>query len=207
MKPSPPTDPEPVATPIKKATVSGEKSLSGIAFVALLIWAIRQLMPTKQPTEQGEPINAGVKLKSTRYGRLAATFSAVISGLEQTEVSELTDLPTEAANDDSKPAGEMFQGALSVLFTIAEQATTIISGVDFEFDEKGKAAVIDAALPVLEKHGDTVTSMFGNYMEEAVLGLAVLSLVYSAKKTMAYQKELLAIEEKKQREQKEKDAA
>ncbi|MCF9832392.1 hypothetical protein J7987_23525, partial [Vibrio parahaemolyticus] len=109
--------------------------------------------------------------------------------------------------DDSKPAGEMFQGALSVLFTIAEQATTIISGVDFEFDEKGKAAVIDAALPVLEKHGDTVTSMFGNYMEEAVLGLAVLSLVYSAKKTMAYQKELLAIEEKKQREQKEKDAA
>ncbi|ELJ8870926.1 hypothetical protein J7956_23335, partial [Vibrio parahaemolyticus] len=98
-------------------------------------------------------------------------------------------------------------GALSVLFTIAEQATTIISGVDFEFDEKGKAAVIDAALPVLEKHGDTVTSMFGNYMEEAVLGLAVLSLVYSAKKTMAYQKELLAIEEKKQREQKEKDAA
>ncbi len=77
-------------------------------------------------------------------------FSAVISGLEQTEVSELTDLPTEAANDDSKPAGEMFQGALSVLFTIAEQATTIISGVDFEFDEKGKAAVIDAALPVLE---------------------------------------------------------
>ncbi|MBE3708042.1 hypothetical protein HJ080_09730 [Vibrio parahaemolyticus] len=98
-------------------------------------------------------------------------FSAVISGLEQTEVSELTDLPTEAANDDSKPA------------------------------------VIDAALPVLEKHGDTVTSMFGNYMEEAVLGLAVLSLVYSAKKTMAYQKELLALEEKKQREQKEKDAA
>jgi len=74
-------------------------------------------------------------------------FSAVISGLEQTEVSELTDLPTEAANEDNyQPAGEMFEGALSVLFTIAEQATSIISGVDFEFDEKGKAAVIDAAL-------------------------------------------------------------
>ena len=54
-------------------------------------------------------------------------FSAVISGLEQTEVSELTDLPTEAANDDNhQPAGEMFEGALSVLFTIAEQATSII---------------------------------------------------------------------------------
>ncbi|EJV5951219.1 hypothetical protein N7I24_003782 [Vibrio alginolyticus] len=135
-------------------------------------------------------------------------FSAVISGLEQTEVSELTDLPTEAANDDNhQPAGEMFEGALSVLFTIAEQATSIISGVDFEFDEKGKAAVIDAALPVVEKHSDSVSSLFGDYMQEAVLGLAVLSLVYSAKKTMAYQKELLAIEEEKQREQKEKDAA
>ncbi|WDG12084.1 hypothetical protein PUT72_07520 [Vibrio alginolyticus] len=135
-------------------------------------------------------------------------FSAVISGLEQTEVSELTDLPTEAVNEDNyQPAGEMFEGALSVLFTIAEQATSIISGVDFEFDEKGKAAVIDAALPVLEKHSDSVSSLFGDYMQEAVLGLAVLSLVYSAKKTMAYQKELLAIEEEKQREQKEKDAA
>ncbi|EPM4287205.1 hypothetical protein ACTJ28_002949 [Vibrio alginolyticus] len=134
-------------------------------------------------------------------------FSAVISGLEQTEVSELTDLPTEAANDNHQPAGEMFEGALSVLFTIAEQATSIISGVDFEFDEKGKTAVIDAALPVLEKHSDSVSSLFGDYMQEAVLGLAVLSLVYSAKKTMAYQKELLAIEEEKQREQKEKDAA
>ncbi|EKM15218.1 hypothetical protein [Vibrio harveyi] len=133
-------------------------------------------------------------------------FSAVISGLEETETNAVIDAPTEAANEE-KPAGEMFEGALSVLFTIAEQATSIISGVDFEFDEKGKAAVIEAALPVLEKHGDTVTSMFGNYMEEAVLGLAVLSLVYSAKKTMTYQKELLAIEEKKQREQKEKDAA
>ncbi|MGR5324117.1 hypothetical protein ACP3VW_09700 [Vibrio sp. DNB22_17_1] len=135
-------------------------------------------------------------------------FSAVISGLEQTESTVLTDMPTQAANDDeSKPTGEMFEGALSVLFTIAEQATTIISGVEFEFDEKGKAAVIDAALPVLEKHGDAVTSLFGNYMEEAVLGLAVLSLVYTAKKSMAQQKALLELEEKKQREQQEKTAA
>ncbi|ELA9351208.1 hypothetical protein QUN95_000866 [Vibrio parahaemolyticus] len=54
-----PTEPEPVATPIKKPPFPVKKVLAGIAFVALLIWAIRQLMPTKQPTEQGEPINAG----------------------------------------------------------------------------------------------------------------------------------------------------
>ncbi|MBM4926983.1 hypothetical protein HYO35_15475 [Vibrio parahaemolyticus] len=53
----PPT--EPVATLVKKPPFPVKKVLAGIAFVALLIWAIRQLMPTKQPTEQGEPINAG----------------------------------------------------------------------------------------------------------------------------------------------------
>ncbi|HHX8365404.1 TPA: hypothetical protein ACVOZA_004547 [Vibrio alginolyticus] len=54
-----PTEPELVPTPVKKPPFPVKKVLAGIAFVALLIWAIRQLMPTKQPTEQGEPINAG----------------------------------------------------------------------------------------------------------------------------------------------------
>ncbi|EGQ8446144.1 hypothetical protein GTP59_04800 [Vibrio alginolyticus] len=53
------TEPEPAPTPVKKPPFPVKKVLAGIAFVALLIWAIRQLMPTKQPTEQGEPINAG----------------------------------------------------------------------------------------------------------------------------------------------------
>ncbi|EMW0566243.1 hypothetical protein P3568_22475 [Vibrio parahaemolyticus] len=55
----PPTEPEPVKNP----PFPVKKVLAGIAFVALLIWAIRQLMPTKQPTEpeseQGETVNAG----------------------------------------------------------------------------------------------------------------------------------------------------
>ncbi|WDG12085.1 hypothetical protein PUT72_07525 [Vibrio alginolyticus] len=54
-----PTEP----TPVKKPPFPVKKVLAGIAFVALLMWAIRQLMPTKKPTEpdteQGEPINAG----------------------------------------------------------------------------------------------------------------------------------------------------
>ncbi|MCS0338236.1 hypothetical protein ND926_12260 [Vibrio diabolicus] len=53
------TEAEPAPTPVKKPPFPVKKVLAGIAFVALLIWAIRQLMPTKQPTEQGEPINAG----------------------------------------------------------------------------------------------------------------------------------------------------
>ncbi|EMK3510604.1 hypothetical protein V8094_003081 [Vibrio parahaemolyticus] len=61
--PSVETEPEPAPTPVKKPPFPVKKVLAGIAFVALLIWAIRQLMPTKKPTEpdteQGEPINAG----------------------------------------------------------------------------------------------------------------------------------------------------
>ncbi|MCR9513193.1 hypothetical protein [Vibrio alginolyticus] len=57
------TEPEPASTPVKKPPFPVKKVLAGIAFVALLVWAIRQLMPTKKPTEpdteQGEPINAG----------------------------------------------------------------------------------------------------------------------------------------------------
>ncbi|EGQ8242076.1 hypothetical protein FCU42_24100 [Vibrio parahaemolyticus] len=57
--PSVETEPTTEPEPVKKSPFSVKKVLAGIAFVALLIWAIRQLMPTKQPTEQGEPINAG----------------------------------------------------------------------------------------------------------------------------------------------------
>ncbi|ELB1086625.1 hypothetical protein QQ212_000018 [Vibrio alginolyticus] len=61
--PSVESESEPAPTPVKKPPFPVKKVLAGIAFVALLIWAIRQLMPTKKPTEpdteQGEPINAG----------------------------------------------------------------------------------------------------------------------------------------------------
>ncbi|ELB2154028.1 TPA: hypothetical protein NG558_003329 [Vibrio parahaemolyticus] len=57
--PSVETEPTIEPEPVKKPPFPVKKVLAGIAFVALLIWAIRQLMPTKQPTEQGEPINAG----------------------------------------------------------------------------------------------------------------------------------------------------
>ncbi|WP_420788500.1 hypothetical protein [Vibrio alginolyticus] len=61
--PSVETEPEPAPTPVKKPPFPVKKVLAGIAFVALLVWAIRQLMPTKKPTEpdteQGEPVNAG----------------------------------------------------------------------------------------------------------------------------------------------------
>ncbi|MGR5324118.1 hypothetical protein ACP3VW_09705 [Vibrio sp. DNB22_17_1] len=50
-------------TPVKKPVFPVKKVLAGLAIVALLMWAIRQLVPTKKPTdkttEQGEPINAG----------------------------------------------------------------------------------------------------------------------------------------------------
>lgn len=49
--------------PVKKRVFPVKKVLAGLAIVALLLWAVRQLIPTKkatdEPSEQGEPINAG----------------------------------------------------------------------------------------------------------------------------------------------------
>ncbi|WP_243978176.1 hypothetical protein [Vibrio natriegens] len=46
-------------TPVNKRAFPVKKVLAGVALVTLLVWAIRQLIPTKKPTEQGEPANAG----------------------------------------------------------------------------------------------------------------------------------------------------
>nr|MCC4820855.1 hypothetical protein [Vibrio lentus] len=74
---------------------------------------------------------------------------------------------------------------LDIVFALTEQATSMISGVEFEFDGKGKQAVIDAAQPVFAKHGSTLMGVFGDYIEEATLLLAVLGLIYASKQQMA----------------------
>ncbi|MFA0408084.1 hypothetical protein AB4505_07840, partial [Vibrio splendidus] len=79
---------------------------------------------------------------------------------------------------------EAMAGLLNILFALTEQATSIISGVEFEFDGKGKQAVMDAAEPVFAKHGSTLMGVFGDYIEEATLLLAVLGLIYASKKQL-----------------------
>jgi hypothetical protein len=113
-------------------------------------------------------------------------FGAVIEQLEQQEQGEtdsvsLTD-STEAVTEDKT---EAMAGLLNIVFALTEQATSIISGVEFEFDGKGKQAVIDAAQPVFAKHGSTLMGVFGDYIEEATLLLAVLGLIYTSKQQMA----------------------
>jgi len=58
-----PTVTDDVTPPVKKAVFPVKKLLAGVALIALLIWAVRQLMPTQTPTEpatdKGEAINAG----------------------------------------------------------------------------------------------------------------------------------------------------
>ncbi|MCX9562998.1 hypothetical protein IG518_10795, partial [Vibrio cholerae] len=87
------------------------------------------------------------------------------------------------------------EGLLNVVFTISEQATSIISGIDFAFDEKGKAEVIKAAIPVINKHGSQLLGLFGNYIEEATLLLAVLALIYTSKRHVTQLKVLKAQQE------------
>ncbi|MFA0148975.1 hypothetical protein AB4452_23055 [Vibrio lentus] len=112
-------------------------------------------------------------------------FGSVIHQLEEQEKTEsdlvgLTE-PSETVTEDKT---EAMAGLLNILFALTEQATSIISGVEFEFDGKGKQAVMDAAEPVFAKHGSTLMGVFGDYIEEATLLLAVLGLIYASKKQL-----------------------
>ncbi|MEZ8618642.1 hypothetical protein AB4483_25155 [Vibrio splendidus] len=113
-------------------------------------------------------------------------FGAVIDQLEQQEQTESEPVSltgsTETVTEDKT---EAIAGLLDIVFALTEQATSMISGVEFEFDGKGKQAVIDAAQPVFAKHGSTLMGVFGDYIEEATLLLAVLGLIYASKQQMA----------------------
>ncbi|MFA0612454.1 hypothetical protein [Vibrio sp. 10N.222.49.B4] len=113
-------------------------------------------------------------------------FGAVIDQLEQQEQTESEPVnltgSTETVTEDKT---EAMAGLLNIVFALTEQATSMISGVEFEFDGKGKQAVIDAAQPVFAKHGSTLMGVFGDYIEEATLLLAVLGLIYASKQQMA----------------------
>lgn len=109
-------------------------------------------------------------------------FDAVIHQLEAEEKTEqsFNHEEPEPQADNS----EAVEGLLTVAFTVAEQATSIISDVEFEFPEKSKQSVIESAVPVIKKHGSTLMAMFGDYIEEATLLLAILGLIYSSKKQL-----------------------
>ena len=113
-------------------------------------------------------------------------FGAVIDQLEQQEQTESEPVSltgsTETVTEDKT---EAIAGLLDIVFALTEQSTSMISGVEFEFDGKGKQAVIDAAQPVFAKHGSTLMGVFGDYIEEATLLLAVLGLIYASKQQMA----------------------
>lgn len=139
-------------------------------------------------------------------------FGAVISQLEEQENS---DDSTESAlsgehaqPDSSQPDNtEALSGLLSVVLMISEKATSIIAGVDFEFDEKGKQEVINAAMPVLNKHGGVVAGWLGDYVEEATLLLAVLGLVYASRRSLKTLKSEKEEKQRRERHDKEKTSA
>lgn len=113
-------------------------------------------------------------------------FSAVITQLEQQEsATAVTDSETEQTEPVTEDKSESVALLLSGVFSLAEQATSALSGVEFEFDAKGKEEVINAALPVLAKRGDSLIAVFGDYIEEGALLLAVIGLVVGARKSIA----------------------
>ncbi|PJC85698.1 hypothetical protein CSW98_14065 [Vibrio sp. HA2012] len=117
-------------------------------------------------------------------------FSPLIDQLRQEATEEETEA-TENAKPEQEDKSEAVAGLLNVVFMITEQATSLVTGVDFQFDEAGKQQVIDAAEPVFNKHGSTFMGVFGNYIEEATLLLALLALMYTARKELVKQKAIV----------------
>ncbi len=111
-------------------------------------------------------------------------FIDVINGLKQQEdednQAEMAGDQADEQKDTLNP--EALEGMLGVFFTMAEQVTSALSGVEFAFDAKGKHEVIKAASPVLVKHGGQLLGVFGAYVEEATLVIAVITLVYTSKR-------------------------
>ncbi|MGX1923925.1 hypothetical protein ACUALS_01645 [Vibrio sp. NH-7] len=127
----------------------------------------------QQPNETLEPLT-----ESDDWGDFGGFIKQLETEESPTELTEETAPETEGLND------EALQGFMGVMFTLCEQATCIISGVEFSFDEKGKTEVINAAVPVLNKHGGSIMAVFGDYIEEATLLIAVLGLIYTSKRTI-----------------------
>ncbi|WP_253650786.1 hypothetical protein [Vibrio sp. Y29_XK_CS5] len=131
-----------------------------------------------------------VLLEDTNTADDWGDFGAVIQQLEQQEQADSETVnvtePNATNQDTTETNSEAVAGLLEVAFTLTEQATAVISGVEFEFefDAKSKQAVIDAAIPVFEKHGSTLMAVFGDYIEEATLVLAILGLVYASRKQL-----------------------
>ncbi|RZR03144.1 hypothetical protein [Vibrio vulnificus] len=138
-----------------------------------------------------ELLNFGDAANSDDWG----DFSTVITQLETAEKAEADTLSATVDNASDGVNDEAFEGLLNVVFTVSEQATSIISGIDFAFDEKGKSEVIKAAIPVINKHGSSILGLFGNYIEEATLLLAVLALIYTSKRHVTQLKVLKAQQE------------
>lgn len=112
-------------------------------------------------------------------------FNAAIEALELDETSvNVTDSDNNKQSETEQDRDEAVAGFLEMAFVLTEQATCAISGVEFTFDEKGKQKVIEAAQPVLSKHGSSMMSVFGQYIEEATLLMAIVALVYSSRMTI-----------------------
>ncbi|MDE1210803.1 hypothetical protein [Vibrio aestuarianus] len=140
------------------------------------------------------------ELEVTSIGDDWGDFDVVIKQLETEEAPTESTEGSALSTETEGVSTEAFEGLLSVVFTIAEQATSIISGIDFAFDEKGKNEVIKAAIPVLSKHGGELLGWFGDYVEEATLLLAVLALVYTSKRHITELKVYKAEQEKRDAE-------
>ncbi|CAK2013275.1 conserved hypothetical protein [Vibrio crassostreae] len=112
-----------------------------------------------------------------------------------------------SASTENQPSGSTEQEsevdvseALDALVTtglvVVEQAVSIMKDIDFEFDDRAKQSVINAARPVAKQYGGALLEHCGDYMNLMTLTLAILGLWWASKK------QITALEMQKEEEAK-----
>ncbi|GMQ45360.1 hypothetical protein [Vibrio sp. 10N] len=101
------------------------------------------------------------------------------------------------ASTESQPevdTSEAFDALVTTGLVVVEQAVSILKDIDFEFDERAKQSVVNAARPVAKQYGGALLDQCGDYMNIMTLALAILGLWWASKK------QIIALELKKQQE-------
>ncbi|OLQ91496.1 hypothetical protein BIY20_01125 [Vibrio panuliri] len=140
---------------------------------------------TEELTEVTESVT--VDSNGDDWGDFSSVFNQLKTEEQQTESDDEAPSAASEKVTYNNVTEDSMQALGSVVFVILEQVTSLAAGIEFHFDEKGKESVIQAAAPVLNKYN--AMSMFGNYIEEATLVIAVLGLLFSARQTIAKQKQ------------------
>ncbi|MFL7024159.1 hypothetical protein BCS58_07585 [Enterovibrio norvegicus] len=116
-------------------------------------------------------------------------FSAAVEAITQQEQKENESSHPPPANPENSNQGEVVGMMVSGALSLIEQLVSFKSGVDFEFNDKGKDEVISASSTVFSKYDLIGKDKTFAYGEEVALLFAVIGITLMSKRQIAVLKE------------------